>query len=233
MVFTTVMHVQKTLSTMASKAPKKSETVLLDGPAGKLECLLEVPADCHGRQVALICHPHPLYQGTMHNKVVHTLARSMHDLGIPTLRFNFRGVGGSEGEHADGIGETDDTVFLSAWLLEQFQDAELWLAGFSFGGMVAVLAANRCNAQQLITIAPAVGMIGEGAELNPQAHWLLVHGADDELIDAATVLSWVETLSTKPEVVILPDATHFFHGQLVTLRKLLVEKLSNATRFSL
>lgn len=211
---------------MASKVPKKSESWLLDGPAGKLECLLEVPVDFHARQVALICHPHPLYQGTMHNKVVHTLARAMHDLGIPTLRFNFRSVGRSEGEYAEGIGETDDAVFLSTWLLEQFPNAELWLAGFSFGGMVAALAANRCNAQQLVTIAPAVGMIGEGLQLKSQAHWLLVHGSDDELIEASTMLNWVESLTIRPDVIILPDATHFFHGKLVVLRKLLVEKLS-------
>jgi len=217
---------------MKSKVLKKSENLLLNGPVGKIECLLEIPEDCHSRQVTLICHPHPLHRGTMQNKVVHTLARSMHDLKIPTLRFNFRGVGASQGKYADGVGETDDAVFLSRWLLNMFPNADLWLAGFSFGGMVAAMAANRCDARQLITIAPAVGMIGVDMKLQPKANWLLVHGADDELIDTAAVLSWVKTLTTEPDVVILPNTTHFFHGQLIILRKLLAKRLSDTMQYN-
>jgi uncharacterized protein len=211
---------------MKSTAPQETQSLLLDGPAGKLECILEIPADYQGRHAALLCHPHPLYQGTMHNKVVHTLARSMHDMDIATLRFNFRGVGLSEGSYAEGHGETDDAVLLATRLSQLFPMAELWLAGFSFGGMVAALAACRIDAAQLITIAPAVGMLAAESTAEPAVPWLLVHGADDELIPVAAVLEWAEGLARPPEIVVMPATSHFFHGQLVALRKLLVERLA-------
>jgi len=209
-----------------SKAAEK-ESLLLEGPAGTIEALLEIPPGCDASRVVLICHPHPLYQGTMLNKVVHTLARAMHDMGLPTLRFNFRGVGRSTGEHAKGVGEVDDTLWLAEWLRERFPGAKLWLAGFSFGGMVAALAAARTDAEELITIAPAVGMIDSAMEQEPAARWLLVQGDADELIEVAQVQEWAGSLKHSPEVIILPGVTHFFHGELVTLRKLLVEKLSD------
>jgi len=211
---------------MKSQVPQEKESLLLDGPAGKLECLLEIPANYQNRQVALLCHPHPLYQGTMHNKVVHTLARAMHEMGIATLRFNFRGVGLSEGSYAEGNGETDDTVMLSGWLRERFPTADLWLAGFSFGGMIAALAAGKTAPAALITIAPAVGMLATESTAEPAVPWLLVHGADDELVPIAKVLAWADGLVRSPQVVVMPETSHFFHGQLVALRKLLVERLT-------
>ncbi len=209
-----------------AKALLQKDSLMLPGTAGNLECLLEVPANHSQGQVALLCHPHPLYEGTMHNKVVHTLARAMHELGVPTLRFNFRGVGDSEGSYADGIGETDDTVALAAWLQQEFAGADLWLAGFSFGGMVAALAAAQTDAKQLVTVAPAVGMIDSNLASMPEAAWLLIQGQQDELLDVQEVVDWAAKLSPPPEVVIMPEATHFFHGQLVVLRKLLVERLA-------
>jgi len=210
-------------------APEKTD-LLLDGPAGKIEALLEVPPGADDARVAVLCHPHPLYQGTMHNKVVHTLARALHDLGLATLRFNFRGVGKSEGVHDEGRGETADCLWLCDWLQQQYPAAGLWLAGFSFGGMVATLAAaqyKQGNIEQLVTIAPAVGFIKSGEDPEPQAPWLLVQGAADEVVDPDKVLAWVDTLKHRPEVVMLPDTGHFFHGQLVTLRNTLTEKLAD------
>ena len=198
---------------------------MLPGAVGAIECLLEVPANFYGGRVALICHPHPLYEGSMDNKVVHTLARAMHQLGIATLRFNFRGVGKSVGAYAEGIGETDDAVLLADWLQSQFPDAALYLAGFSFGGMVAILTACRTNADNLVTVAPAVGMIAANMHPEPPARWLLIHGADDELVAVDAVKLWAEHLPRPPEVIVMSGATHFFHGQLVKLRRLVIEKL--------
>ncbi|MFO7278462.1 MAG: alpha/beta hydrolase, partial [Pseudomonadota bacterium] len=123
--------------------PPKPEPVRLDGPAGVLEALLEEPADAVPGRFAVVCHPHPLHGGTMNNKVVHTLARTFNELGIRSLRFNFRGVGASEGSYAEGIGETEDALAVIEWGRVRWPGAEPLLAGFSFGGIVALRAAGR------------------------------------------------------------------------------------------
>ena len=212
---------------MSSSVTQRKERLMLPGAVGAIECLLEVPADFYGARVALICHPHPLYQGTMDNKVVHTLARAMQELGIATLRFNFRGVGKSAGEYAEGLGEIDDAVLLANWLQAQFPGAALCLAGFSFGGTVAAMTACRTNADNLVTVAPAVGMIAADVQPEPSARWLLIHGADDELVAVDVVKRWAEHLPRPPEFIVMLGATHFFHGQLVNLRRLVVEKLGS------
>jgi len=204
--------------------------LLLDISDRKAEVLIEKPAAFDGARIAVLCHPHPLYEGSMDNKVVHTMARALHDLGVLTLRFNFRGVGQSTGEHDEGHGETDDCMVLSEWLLDQHAGAELWLGGFSFGGMVATLAAGRLKAAgvsvgQLVTIAPAVGFIESGETPEPDVDWLLVQGAEDEIVAPQAVLDWVDTLSAPPKVVMLEGTGHFFHGQIVTLKETLITEL--------
>jgi alpha/beta superfamily hydrolase len=206
------------------------ENLFIPGPAGALEALLEWPAEpvAEPACVAVVCHPHPLYQGTMQNKVVHTVARAMHELGMPSLRFNFRGVGQSEGEYGEGDGETEDLLAAVEMVRERWPSASLWLSGFSFGGVIAARAAATAEAAQLVTIAPAVNVLGRTLPAPPRMPWLIVQGEDDDIVPAADVRAWVATCEPTPELVVLPDTGHFFHGRLVTLRRLLVERLTPA-----
>jgi alpha/beta superfamily hydrolase len=208
-----------------AKAPVQ-ESLTIQGPAGRLEALLELPAGADDSRVAILCHPHPQHQGTMLNKVVHTLARAMNDLGVPALRFNFRGVGASEGEYAEGVGEIDDVEAVARYATQRWPAAKLWLAGFSFGAVVSARAAARIAPARLISIAPAVNILGRELRATPTMPWLIVQGDADEVVPADDVISWVETLDPRPDLEVLPDVGHFFHGQLVTLRELLVERLA-------
>ena len=203
----------------------EKNTLFIPGPAGKLEALSENFADAP-KGVLLVCHPHPLHGGTMHNKVVHTLARAGHDLGLATLRFNYRGIGESEGSYDEGNGETDDLLALIDWLDERFPAIPLWLAGFSFGAYVAMRASTLRPVQQLITVAPAVNLVRfEGLKI-PDCPWLLLQGTEDEIVPFNEVVDWVGKLTTPPETIYFDGVGHFFHGQLVTLRQTLVDKLS-------
>ena len=208
-----------------ARAPVK-ETLFIAGPAGNLEALLETPAEFKGDRVALLCHPHPQYQGTMFNKVVHTLARAMTDMGLAALRFNFRGVGASEGNYADGIGEIADVEAVAMSMAKRWPDADLWLAGFSFGAIVSARAAANLQPAKLVSIAPAVNLPGRRVEGSLAMPWLVIQGDADELVPVAAVKDWVATLEPPPELGILPGGDHFFHGQLVTLRETLLQKLS-------
>jgi alpha/beta superfamily hydrolase len=211
------------------RAPSK-EFLTVHGPVGNLEGLLEVPEGFTGNRVAVLCHPHPQYQGTMLNKVVHTLARAMTDLGIAALRFNFRGAGASEGTYAGGSGEVDDVEAVAACVAKRWPDADLWLAGFSFGAIVAARAALKLAPKQLISIAPAVNMSGRDLVARPAVPWLIVQGDADELVSVAAVRAWVASLSPSPELVVLPGVDHFFHGELVALRQTLLRRLQSAVR---
>ena len=210
-----------------AKAPHK-ERLTIDGPAGRLEALLETPEGAAGERVAVLCHPHPLHQGTMLNKVVHTLARAMNDLGLPALRFNFRGVGASQGSYAQGEGELGDVVAVAEYARDRWPDCRIWLAGFSFGAVVAARAAERIQPEQLVSIAPAVSVLEPGSGEVAGMPWLVVQGGEDEIVSPAEVKDWVASLQPGPELVVLPEAGHFFHGHLVDLRSALVNQLSGA-----
>lgn len=202
------------------------QAVTLEGPAGRLEALLEEPADVGTpKAVAVVCHPHPQHQGTMTNKVVHTASRACNLMGLPTLRFNYRGVGASEGGYADGDGETEDVLAAAAWMSERYPDSALWLAGFSFGAWVCIRAASKLQLAQLISIAPPVQRFDVAQLVQPRCPWLIVQGEDDELVDPGAVLDWVNGLEPGPELVMLPGVDHFFHGKLVELRETLVGNL--------
>jgi alpha/beta superfamily hydrolase len=203
------------------------EALSLAGPAGSLEALLETPRAPARNAAAVICHPHPRFQGTMMNKVVHTLARSALDAGVPALRFNFRGVGASEGEYAAGRGEADDALAAAAWALDRFTGAELWLFGFSFGAMVACRAALASPAVRLVTVAPpAERMAGILDGRQPACDWLVLQGDADDVVSCDTVVEWVNGLAPGPELAILPDVDHFFHGRLTLLRETVTGWLS-------
>ena len=157
----------------------------------------------------------------MHNKVVTTLARSFNELGLPALRFNFRGVGASAGVHDDGRGEVADALAVVASGRARWPEANLWLAGFSFGGVVALRAASRMSSvKRLVTIAPALERyFQQPVDVPlPPCPWLLVQGDADDVLDATRVLALANALSTPPTIVTLAGAGHFFHGRLNDLR---------------
>ena len=203
--------------------PPNPQRITIRGPAGDLETVLEEPANASGTRFGVVCHPHPLGGGTLVNKVVHTVARVMHELGQPTLRFNFRGAGTSAGKFDDGIGETDDTLAVVDWGRERWPQAALWLAGFSFGAYVALRASERREAGRLISIAPPVQRFQFAALRVPGCPWLIVQGDRDEIVDCEAVVSWAKSLSPQPQVAILRGASHFFHGRLQEIKDAIME----------
>lgn len=219
--------------------PDVETSFLISGPAGNLE-ILTSPAHDNSTQsdnaqqtghiapkaIAIICHPHPLYGGTMNNKVVTALAWTFKDLGMPSVRFNFRGVGKSEGVFDNGIGELDDLLAVIRWVNEVRPGHALWLAGFSFGGYIAARAATSVPAALLITVAPQVSRFTAAPFPAITVPWILAQGDEDEVVSAQEVFAWIETLEHKPIVVRIPNAGHFFHGKLIELR----EKLTYAIR---
>ena len=196
--------------------------VHLDGPAGRLECLTDVPEPDKARPAtAVICHPHPQHGGTLRNKVVTIIERSLRELGLATVRFNFRGVGESAGEFANGDGETDDLLAVVDWVRRVRPETDLWLAGFSFGAYVALRAARDLPVRQLITIAPPVERYGFAELLPPNSPWLVVQGDEDDVVSTDAVHDWIESLDVKPELVVMEGAGHFFHRRLMDLRGLI------------
>src|SRR2546423_13546714 len=146
------------MSAAPTEFPASPAAITLPGPVGSLEAATNVPESADARAgVAVICHPHPLQGGTMHNKVVTTLERSLRELGLATVVFNFRGTGASDGVFDDGIGETDDLLAVARWAQHVRPRDALWLAGFSFGSYVAARAAAQLPVRQMISIAPPVG----------------------------------------------------------------------------
>ncbi|HEX5421040.1 MAG TPA: CocE/NonD family hydrolase [Gammaproteobacteria bacterium] len=193
------------------------EPIEIEGPAGVLEALVEKPSS-PAAAVAVVCHPHPLYSGTMHNKVAHTLARSFRALGAIAVRFNFRGVGASAGEYAEGVGELDDALAVADWARNAWPSAVLYFAGFSFGSGVALRAAVRRPVRGLVTVALPVLEFAQDVEL-PSSPWLAVHGDLDELVALADAERWFELSAPGTKLVVIDGATHFFHGKLEVLAR--------------
>jgi uncharacterized protein len=199
-----------------STAPNRESAALeIAGPAGVLEAAIDASA-VPAVATALICHPHPLQQGTMSNKVVTTVARTFARLGADAVRFNFRGVGGSAGAYADGIGERDDALAIVAWCRKRWPARPLYLGGFSFGAAVAAAIASRVAPAGLVTVAPPVDRLSVDF-IAPACPWLLVHGDADDVVPPGPVLEWCATLPTPPRIVLLPGVGHFFHGRLAAL----------------
>ena len=196
-----------------------SEKLFIDGPAGRLEAILERPGEGALEGCAVVCHPHPQHGGTMHNKVAHTLARAFVRSGFEVLRFNFRGTEQSEGLFDNGIGELDDALAALHWLSDRHPDLPIWLAGFSFGAAMAVKAAVVEPVDGLISVAPAISRFASGLETQPQCQWLIVQGDEDELVDIEETVAWVDSLEPGPELLVIEGAEHFFHGRLTELRE--------------
>lgn len=201
------------------KFPEASASLLIPGPAGSLEIAVDLPAPHEARRgIAVIAHPHPPEGGTMHNKVVTMTARALVELGVAAVRFNFRGVGNSQGEFDNGRGEVLDLLAVARWALAERTDDALWLGGFSFGSWVALQAARQLPVQQMISIAPPVGLREFTGVLPPPCPWLLVQGENDEVVSAAAVFEWANKQSPAPTIVRMPDTGHFFHRHLLDLR---------------
>ena len=202
--------------------PAATESALINGPAGAIELLIDTPADVRG--IALVCHPHPLFHGANTNKVAHTLARALRDLGYAVVRPNFRGVGKSAGTHDNGHAETDDMLAVLSWAESRWGSLPIALGGFSFGAYVqtrvaARLAESVAPAQRIVLVGTAAGYV-TGARsyttLPVPADTLVIHGEKDETVPLANVMEWAEPQEIP--VVVIPGADHFFHGRLHILR---------------
>jgi alpha/beta superfamily hydrolase len=191
----------------------------LAGPAGRIEVAIDAPEGA-AVGVAVLCHPHPVHGGTMDNKVVQTLARTLVQLGWRAVRFNFRGVGASQGQWDHGVGEIDDA--LAVVHAHRDPALPLALAGFSFGAYVAAqvadrLAAAHVPAQRLVLVGPATSTFPMPAV---PAETLVIHGEADDVVPLRATLDWARPLGLP--VVVLPGVGHYFHGQLTRLRDLVL-----------
>jgi alpha/beta superfamily hydrolase len=202
----------------------RDTSLLIPGPSGSLEAIVSRPEVAAINAIGVVCHPHPLQGGTMHNKVVTTLSRVLNDLGICSVRFNFRGVEKSAGHYAEGIGETDDALAVLNWVKQAFPQQIIWLAGFSFGAYVSLRVASQAPVAQLITVAPPVRYFSAKESFAIDCPWLLVQGEQDEVVSAEEVLAWAEQ-QAKPPHIIRMTTGHFFHGKLIELRENLVSAL--------
>jgi alpha/beta superfamily hydrolase len=207
-----------TPETLMAQTPR-AESLFFDGPVGHLEAIFELPAKQIPVGCVVVCHPHPQHGGTMHNKVAHTLARAFVRTGFAALRFNFRGTEKSEGVFDQGDGELGDALAAIAWMRARYPDAPLWVAGFSFGAAIAVKAAVATEVDGLISVAPAISRFASGLETQPACPWLIVQGDQDELVDVDETVDWVDGLEPGPELLIIPEGEHFFHGRLLELRE--------------
>jgi hypothetical protein len=207
--------------------PAERAELRLQGPAGRLECICDAPEAADQRPATIVlCHPHPLHGGTMHNKVVTIMERAMRESGLRTVRFNYRGVGDSEGEFDDGYGETDDLFAVTEWVRKTRPGDHLWLGGFSFGASISLRAAQNLRLGQLISIAPPATYPAFLELARPDCPWLVIMGDEDEVISCEDVRSWVETLEPPPDFVVMERAGHFFHRRLMDLRGLLKNGVS-------
>lgn len=205
-------------------AAGQADTLLLQGPAGHIETLVAMPPGTPAG-FAVVCHPHPLHGGALGNKVAYTLASCALKAGLVAARFNFRGVGRSEGRHDAGRGETDDTLVVVDWLRGQVP-GPLLLAGFSFGAFVSLKAAARARPSLQVSIAPPFKYFaGEPLPPRPDAPWLVVHGRDDEVVACDETRAVLGQYQPPPELVTLDGVGHFFHGKLGELDRVVGEFL--------
>lgn len=203
-------------------------TVSIAGSAGGLDARVHNQNPVAG---LIMCHPHPLFAGTMDNKVVTTVVRSARDLGLSTLRFNFRGTGNSEGTHDHGRGEVEDVLSVLRYAHDTLGWQKVILAGFSFGAGMACLAACRDESlvDALILLAPAVHHFDAPTTLPFGLETWVMMGDDDEVVPFDEVDSWVQRLVPQPHWHIFNGAGHFFHGRLGDLKEVLSSELSALT----
>lgn len=209
------------------------EELLVPGPAEDIDVLTSCPECYHGaRPIAVVCHPHPLYGGSMKNKVVHILSETFNDMGLLSVTFNFRGVGRSKGRFDHGQGETDDLLAVVDFFKERHPGAPIWLAGFSFGAYVALRGHVRIGAERLLLVAPPVSMFDFSELPEVAVPWMVVQGGRDEIIAAKDVSMWVHRRQQRPDYRLMADADHFFHGRLNRLRDAVMKQWGDALQTS-
>ena len=199
--------------------PRPTERLVIDGPAGALEVVVNAPDVPAPRGIALVAHPHPLQGGTLDNKVAQTLARTFFGLGYVSMRFNFRGVGRSEGTFDDGAGETDDARAALLYAQQRFGQPgtlPVVLAGFSFGTFVQTRLASEIAVERLVLVAPAVQRFGA---TTVAADTIVVHGEEDDVVPLSDVLAWARPQALP--VTVFPGCGHFFHGRLPQLQSVI------------
>jgi uncharacterized protein len=204
-----------------------SEHLLIPGPVGNLEAIIDHPGSS-ARGYALVAHPHPLYGGSLDNKVAQTLAKTMVELGYVSLRANFRGVGASEGAHDQGEGEADDLVALVGYLQKRFGEQPLILCGFSFGAWVQTRVAKRVSAARMVLVGLATGAVGEGRRYpaeNVPIDSIVIHGELDETVPLANTLAWARPQELP--VTVAPGCDHFFHRKLHIIRNIIRNQWSS------
>ena len=195
-----------------------SERLLLAGPVGAVETVIDHP-DAAPRGIALVAHPHPLYGGTLDNKVAQTLAKTFVELGYVAVRPNFRGVGGSAGVHDDGNGETEDLLAVIHAVRRRLAlpEAPLALAGFSFGSLVQSRVAKRVAVERMVFVGTAVT---RGVVESVPADTIVIHGEKDDTVPLNLVLRWAEPMELP--VTVVAGADHFFHHRLHILHDIIV-----------
>ena len=218
---------------MTSTPHTRLQSLELAGPAGRLEALLQEREDHAHAIAAVVCHPHPLYGGTLHNKVVHRVAGALHALGAAVLRFNFRGVGGSEGSHDRGAGELEDARCALEFMRTRYPGARRWLAGFSFGSWVAArLAAAAEDVERLVLIAPPLAT----QDFSVMRTWAkpkhVFHGTGDDVAPIAALEAAFPSWAEPKSLARIEGASHFFDKRLGDLAKALEEGLGPAARGS-
>lgn len=206
---------------MASAFPVSKS--LIAGQAGAIEIAAHVSETRAPVAIAVVAHPHPLFGGTMDNKVATTLARALFDAGAATFRFNFRGVGGTEGAHDEGRGETADLLTVVAHAGRMYPGIPLWMSGFSFGAAVTLAASEQIKCDEMVLVAPGFSRMAHWQNVKSggeaPASTLLIHGEKDETVPLADSLNWAR--SRDISVIVVPDADHFFHQRLHTLRRII------------
>jgi len=203
---------------------KNIATTQLKGAVGNIEAVITRPEVLSEMTpIIVISHPHPLYGGTMTNKVVHILAKTFAELNMITLRFNFRGVGASAGEFDHGIGEAEDLERIVESLRQWRPAAPIYLAGFSFGAYVSARAVAKIKPEKLLLVAPPVSMypFDELPVINIPC--LVIQGGQDEVIEAEAVKTWVKKQIQPPELVWMEQASHFFHGMLLDVKAAVIQ----------
>ena len=202
---------------MASRVSKS----LIAGPAGAIEVAVQIPEGA-ARAVAVVAHPHPLFGGSMDNKVVTSIARAFVECGAATIRFNFRGVGQSKGNHDEGRGEADDMRVVISHARTINPGLPLWLSGFSFGGAVALAAGIEADCKELILVAPSIKRLAQWHVAPPDAglpeSTLIIHGERDETVPLADSIEWARPREVP--VMLVPGADHFFHQRLHIIRRI-------------
>jgi alpha/beta superfamily hydrolase len=204
----------------------RTQYELIPGPIGAIEVAIDLPAG-ELRGLAVVCHPHPLFGGTLDNKVAQTLARALVALGFVSVRPNFRGVGKTAGAHDEGRGEVDDIVTVVDLFRQRYQSKELVLAGFSFGSFVQThvaqrLAAAGTPAQRLVLVGTATS---RWQVMPVPEDSLVIHGELDDTVPLSSVLDWARPQNLP--VIVIPGADHFFHGRLAIIKRLVIHALSS------